>query len=105
MTKNSIQFQPGICLQKFISKYGSEEQGYQALFKWLWPNGFKCPECAHDRYCTLKSRKLLQCNRCRSQISITARIIFDSTKLPLKLRGFSVFTSLHSLKLVFQLSV
>jgi hypothetical protein len=70
-------------LQEFISKYGSEEKCYQALFIWRWPNGFRCPECDHDRYCTLKSRKLMQCNMCRSQISVTARTIFESTKLPL----------------------
>lgn len=91
MSKNSIQFQPGISLQEFISKYGSEEQCYQALFKWRWPNGFKCPECGHDRYCTLRVRKLIQCNKCRSQISITARTIFDSTKLPLTTWFLSIY--------------
>lgn len=91
MSKNSIQFQSGISLQEFIAKYGSEEQCYQALSKWRWPNGFKCPECEHDRYCTLKSRKLMQCNRCRSQISITARTIFDSTKLPLTTWFLSIY--------------
>ena len=91
MSKNSIQFQPGISLQEFISKYGSEEQCHQALFKWRWPNGFKCPECCHDRYCILKSRKLMQCNRCRSQISVTARTIFDSTKLPLTTWFLSIY--------------
>ena len=83
MAKNTIQFQQGLSLREFLSKYGSEEQCSQALFAWRWPDGFKCPECGHDRYCTLNSRKLFQCNRCRFQISITARTIFDSTKLPL----------------------
>lgn len=83
MAKNMVQFQPGISLHEFIAKYGTEDQCYQALYKWRWPNGFKCPECGHDRYCTLKTRKLMQCNRCRSQISVTAKTIFDSTKLPL----------------------
>ena len=91
MSKNSIQFQPGISLQEFISKYGSEDQCYQALFSWRWPNGFKCPECGHDRYCTLKARKLMQCNRCRSQLSVTARTIFDSTKLPLTAWFLSIY--------------
>ena len=53
MAKNSIQFQPGISLQEFISKYGTEEQYSLALFKWRWPNGFQCPVCGHSRYCTL----------------------------------------------------
>jgi len=91
MAKNSIQFQRGLSLQEFISQYSTEEQCYQALFKWRWPNGFQCPECGHDRYCILKSRKLMQCNRCRSQISITARTIFDSTKLPLTTWFLSIY--------------
>ena len=85
MAKNTIQFQQGLSLQEFITLYGSEEKCHEALFKWRWPDGFKCPECGHDRYCTLKSRKLFQCNRCRFQISITSRTIFDSTKLPLSI--------------------
>lgn len=83
MAKNTVQFQQGLSLQEFISQYGSEGQCYQALFQWRWPDGFKCPECGHDRYCSLKSRKLFQCNRCRSQISVISGTIFDSTKLPL----------------------
>ena len=83
MAMNLVQFQPGISLHEFISKYGTEAQCYKALYNWRWPSGFKCPECGHDRYCTLKTRKLMQCNRCRSQTSVTAKTIFDSTKLPL----------------------
>lgn len=83
MAKNKIQFQQGLSLPEFLTQYGSEEQCRKALFQWRWPHGFKCPECGHDKYCTLKSRKLFQCNRCRSQISVTAGTIFDSTKLPL----------------------
>jgi transposase-like protein len=83
MAKNKVQFQQGVSIQEFMAQYGSEEQCYQALWDLRWPNGFKCPECGHNRYCKLKSRKLMQCNKCRSQISVTARTIFDSTKLPL----------------------
>jgi hypothetical protein len=83
MAKNKVQFQRGLSLQESITRYGSEEKCYQALFNWRWPNGFSCPECGHSQYCTLKSRKLMQCNQCRAQISITAKTIFASTKLPL----------------------
>jgi transposase-like protein len=83
MAKNKIQFQQGISIQEFMAQYGTEEQCYKALWDWRWPNGFICPECGHNRCCRLKSRKLMQCYKCRSQISVTARTIFDSTKLPL----------------------
>lgn len=84
MAKNKIQFQQGLSLQEFLSQYDSEEKCRQALFLWRWPNGFECPVCGHNRHCTLKSRKVFQCNKCRSQISVTAGTIFDSSKLPLK---------------------
>ncbi len=83
MARNAVQFQQGLSLKEFLDQYGSEEQCHQALIEFRWPGGFKCPNCGHDRYCTLKSRNLFQCNKCRSQISITAGTVFDSTKLPL----------------------
>jgi len=91
MVKNWIQFQPGISLQEFISKFGTEEQCYLALFNWRWPHGFECPECGHDRYYKLKSKNLMQCCRCRSQTSITANTIFDSTKLPLTIWFLAIY--------------
>ena len=81
MARNPVQFQKGISLNAFLSLYGTEDQCFDALFQWRWPNGFPCPHCAHDRCCQLTSRKLQQCNRCHRQTSITAGTIFGSTKL------------------------
>lgn len=83
MAKNKIQFQQGFSLQELISQYGCEQQCRQALIQWRWPQGFQCPVCGHDQYCELTTRLLFQCNRCRTQTSVTAGTIFDSTKLPL----------------------
>ena len=83
MARNPVQFQKGISLNAFLSLYGTEDQCFDALYQWRWPNGFVCPHCGHDRCCQLNSRKLQQCNRCHRQTSITAGTIFDSTKLPL----------------------
>ena len=83
MARNPVQFQKGISLNEFLSLYGTEDQCFDALYRWRWPNGFLCPHCGHDRCCQLSSRKLQQCNRCHRQTSITAGTIFDSTKLPL----------------------
>ena len=82
MARNAVQFQKGISLSVFLSLYGTEDQCFDALYQWRWPNGFLCPHCGHDRCCQLNSRKLQQCNRCHRQTSITAGTIFDSTKLP-----------------------
>ncbi len=42
-----------------------------------------CEGCGHERHAVLKQRAVLQCNRCKRQVSLTAGTIFHSTKLPL----------------------
>lgn len=83
MPRNQIQFQPGLSLIDFLKHYGTEEQCRKALFKLRWPTGFSCPSCGHQGACCQLARQLYQCNRCHHQASLTARTIFDSTKLPL----------------------
>ena len=83
MADNSTRLQHEVAQDEFLEHYGTEEQCFDALFRWRWPNGFRCPHCGHDRHCQLTHRKLLQCNRCRRQTSVTAGSDFDSTKLPL----------------------
>ena len=83
MARNPVQFQKGISLSAFLKLYGTEDQCFDALYRWRWPNGFQCPHCGHDRACQLTNRKLQQCHRCHRQTSVTAGTIFDSTKLAL----------------------
>ncbi|GAA3929061.1 IS1595 family transposase [Litoribacillus peritrichatus] len=83
MAKNQVQFQRGYSLFEFMDDYGSEEKCEQALFQWRFPEGYVCRECGNTTYCQLKSRKILQCNRCRHQHSLTSGTLFESTKLPL----------------------
>lgn len=83
MAKNKVQFQKGLSLTEFLSLYGTEQQCFDALFTWRWPEGFSCPACGGSSGCQLTMRKLQQCNRCHTQTSITAGTIFSSTKLPL----------------------
>ena len=90
MSKNQIQYQSGYSLPDLFKNYGSEQQCIDALFLWKWPKGFCCPECSSASYCTLKSRKLYQCNRCHHQTSLTSNTIFEHTKLPLTLWFLSV---------------
>lgn len=83
MARNTIQFQKGLSLPKFLEKYGTESACRTALFKLRWPEGFRCPECGNDTSCELKARPLIQCHRCHHQTSLTARTLFENTKLPL----------------------
>jgi len=85
MAENKVQSQKGISLIKYLEIYGTEEQCFDALFEWRWPNGFICPKCGHKESCQLTTRKLQQCNHCHHQTSITAGTIFSSTKLPLSI--------------------
>ena len=83
MAQNKVQFQKGLSLPSFLENYGTEEQCFEALVRWRWPNGFVCPACGHDKYCMLNTRSLFQCNKCRHQASVKANTIFEHTRLPL----------------------
>ena len=83
MAKNPVQFQKGLSLPDFLSRYGTEAQCREALFQLRWPNGFVCPDCGNKTYCELSRRHLYQCHRCHHQASVTAGTIFAHTKLPL----------------------
>lgn len=91
MAKNKVQFQKGLSLAEFLSKYGSEEKCYQTLFRFRWPQGFICPECSYTGHCEIRSRKVLQCHRCRTQTSLISGTIFASTKLPLTIWFLAIY--------------
>jgi hypothetical protein len=85
MAKNAVQFQPGMSLRAFLDRFGSEEQCREALMQQRWPEGFRCPRCGHAGHCQLKVRAVLQCNRCKHQVSPTSGTVFAETKLPLRI--------------------
>jgi transposase-like protein len=80
MAKSAVQFQAGMSLRQF----GSEEQCRDALIQQRWRQGFGCPQCGHLGHCRLKERNVLQCNRCKRQVSPTRGTVFAQTKLPLR---------------------
>jgi len=82
MSKNQVQFQKGMSLSDFLTRFETQAQCEQALIAWRWPNGFVCPGCGHTGHCLL-GRGLFQCHRCRRQTSLTAGTLFAGTKLPL----------------------
>jgi transposase-like protein len=91
MAKNDIQFQKGLSLIEFISRYGTDTQCRQTLFDMRWPQGFVCPECGHNGHCEISRRKIYQCNRCHRQTSLTSGTIFENTKLPLNLWFLGIY--------------
>ena len=85
MSKNKVQFQTGYSLIELFKNYGTENQCADALFKWRWPVGFRCPQCGSGRHSVVKTRKLYQCTDCHHQTSLISGTIFEQTKLPLTL--------------------
>ena len=83
MAKNKVQFQSGYSLPEFFKDYAKNKQCEAALFRWKWPSGFVCPTCGSTHYCTLKSRKIYQCNQCHHQTTLICDTIFENTNLPL----------------------
>jgi transposase-like protein len=111
MCKNKVQFQKGYSLADLIKNYGTEDQCAEALFKWRWPDGFRCPDCGSGHYSVIKTRKLYQCSNCHHQTSLTSRTLFEQTKLPLTLWFLAIHlitqakTGLSALALKRQLGV
>ena len=53
------------------------------MFQARWPQGSCCPRCGYQEYFQPRSRKTLQCIRCKLQTSLTAGTVFENTKLGL----------------------
>ena len=85
MSINPVQFQPVLSMTEFIRCYGTETKCYRALYKWRWPQGFRCPACSgRARSCFRRGEAICcQCRTCRHQTTLTAGTLFEGTKLPL----------------------
>ncbi len=57
MIKNKGQFQKGYSFVDVYKNYGTESQCAEALFKWRWPSGFRCPLGGSGRHSVVKTRK------------------------------------------------
>lgn len=86
MPMNQVQFQHGMSLPDFFSRYGTEVQCAAALAAHRWPHGFRCARCEAPEHYVVGhgARKLFQCRGCRHQTSLTAGTLIDSTNLPLR---------------------
>jgi transposase-like protein len=71
-------------LSELEQRFASEEACRAYLAALRWPEGFVCPGCGGRRAWAME-RGLWLCAGCRRQISVTARTIFQDTRLPLRL--------------------
>jgi transposase-like protein len=85
MPMNRVQFQPGLSMSEFMSRYGSDDKCEAALLAARWPSGFVCPACGGSARTSFRrsGRLYWQCSVCQHQCSLTSGTIFESTKLPL----------------------
>ena len=83
---NRVQFQPGLSMSEFIHRYGTEAKCYRALYKWRWPEGYRCPACAGRARSRFRRGDAIyyQCRACRHQTTLTAGTLLEGTKLPLR---------------------
>ena len=84
MTPNYLQFQPGLSLNEFLRDYGTQAQCQAALEKARWPAGYLCPACQSGSHCIVWHGKVktFQCNRCHTQVTLTAGTIFTLPNCP-----------------------
>ncbi len=65
--------------------FGTEAKCYRALYRWRWPNGFRCPACNGRTRSRFQRGQAIyyQCCACRHQTTLTSGTLLESTKLPL----------------------
>lgn len=67
----------------FQKAFGTEEACVDHLRRMRWPDGFVCPRCGHDKAWLIRTRKVMDCKKCRAKTSLTAGTIFHKTRTPL----------------------
>jgi transposase-like protein len=70
-------------LRQFQQQFADEEACQQYLETCRWPDGFRCPRCAHERAFRLSESQRRECAKCRYQVSLTSGTVFHRTKTPL----------------------
>jgi transposase-like protein len=67
-------------LPTFITRFGSDEQCRDYLFRQRWPEGFRCRACGHGEAWALTRRNIYECAACGQQHSLLKGTIFEQTK-------------------------
>lgn len=72
--------------KELCRQFDTEETCEKALFQAKWPNGYSCPVCGHGQAYSIKTRRLTlyQCRDCRRQTTVTAGMIMEGSRTPLR---------------------
>ena len=74
---------PEVSFYEWQQHFSTQAACLEHLAKLRWPNGFQCPQCAHDHGYYSVEREHYECAACHKQTSVTAGTLFHATKLPL----------------------
>lgn len=81
----------------WVARFGTEEACEAELLGRMWPEGFRCPACGHERCAPVTGRpRKWQCTRCSRQFSVTAGTAMRGSKLPLVKWFLAVYLMTHS---------
>ena len=80
-----------LTLFEFQKQFSTEEDCFNYLFEYRWPQGFICPKCACTEYYMLSRQKRFQCKQCRHQTSLTAGTVFHKSHQPLRVLFYAIY--------------
>lgn len=80
----------------FQRRFSTERRCFDYLMRQRWSDGFVCPKCCHRKAYQLSRRRLLQCQRCHHQVSVTAGTIFHKTRTSLQKWFWMIFLMSHN---------
>jgi transposase-like protein len=82
-------------LIEFEKLLGTEEKCEAYFMQKRWKDGFICPNCQHREYYYLQTRKLFECQSCKTQTSLTAGTLLHKSKLTLKTWFWAMYLVAH----------
>jgi len=69
---------------EFQAQFCDEDACRAYLAECRWPDGYRCPRCAHGFAFELPRRKLWQCKSCGHQVSVTSGSVLHGTRASLR---------------------
>ncbi|MDH4201257.1 MAG: IS1595 family transposase [Spirochaetia bacterium] len=83
-------------IREFIKAFPDEKACEKRVLELKYPNGFYCSFCHHTTFYRLngpgfKRSRLLQCQKCKKQVSLTANTVFHGTKVSLHQWFLAIF--------------
>ena len=80
-----------ITFRDFRTRFATEDDCRNYLFRERFPDGFICPKCGSREFYCLKTRHVCQCKHCRRQTSVTAGTVMHRTHLPLTVWFWAIY--------------